>query len=274
RDTREQASSAPALVPATAARVRYSANGHGLIPPPTYHPDAVKRDVTNGEVLTADCGSRGLQPKELSEHTLWWRGPHWLSEPTVRTESKLIEDTHEERILIYKLKKDDRPKLPTSITLSEMNETLLAYIKQVQKREFFLEIKRIKTEECVSRKNKFRYLCPILDQKGILRVRGRIELSGACYDTKYPIIMPGNHHLTKLIIADAHENILHGGSQAIYKWNTKCDEPEIGGIVVLKGDNMPPAKWLLALLTCKIIKKYPGPDNITRVVSVKCKTGE
>lgn len=55
-----------------------------------------------------------------------------------------------------------------------------------------------------------------------------------------------------------------------YKWNTKRDEPEIGDIVVLRADNVPPAKWLLG----KIILKYPGPDNITRVVSVKCKTGE
>lgn len=31
----------------------------------------------------------------------------------------------------------------------------------------------------------------------------------------------------------------------------RCDEPEIGDIVVLKEGNMPPAKWLLG----KIIKK-------------------
>lgn len=50
----------------------------------------------SSETNPADCASRGLQPKELSEHTLWWRGPHWLSETTVHTENKLIEDIHEE----------------------------------------------------------------------------------------------------------------------------------------------------------------------------------
>ncbi|CAH2100048.1 unnamed protein product [Euphydryas editha] len=39
---------------------------------------------------------------------------------------------------------------------------------------------------------------------------------------------------------------------------------------ILREDNVPPAKWLLG----KIIKKFPGPDNVTRVVSIKCKTGE
>lgn len=55
-----------------------------------------------------------------------------------------------------------------------------------------------------------------------------------------------------------------------YKWNSKSTEPEINDIVVIKEDNMPPSKWLLGI----IIQKHPGPDNVTRVVSVKCKNGE
>lgn len=55
-----------------------------------------------------------------------------------------------------------------------------------------------------------------------------------------------------------------------YKWNTKKSEPEVGDVVILRDDNIPPAKWILG----KITKKYLGPDNIARVVSVKCKNGE
>lgn len=55
-----------------------------------------------------------------------------------------------------------------------------------------------------------------------------------------------------------------------YKWNTNCTEPELNDIVVIKEDNIPPSKWLLG----KIVQKHPGPDNVTRVVSVKCKNGE
>lgn len=54
-----------------------------------------------------------------------------------------------------------------------------------------------------------------------------------------------------------------------YKWNTKTPDPEIDDIVILKEDNMPPCKWLLG----RIIQKYVGPDNMTRVVKVKCKNG-
>ncbi|CAG9134415.1 unnamed protein product [Plutella xylostella] len=54
-----------------------------------------------------------------------------------------------------------------------------------------------------------------------------------------------------------------------YKWNTKNAEPEIDDVVILKEDNIPPSKWILG----KIVQKHVGPDNITRVVSVKCKNG-
>ena len=31
-----------------------------------------------GEQNLADCASRGLYPKELIDHKLWWHGPSWL----------------------------------------------------------------------------------------------------------------------------------------------------------------------------------------------------
>ncbi|XP_050356528.1 uncharacterized protein LOC126777526 [Nymphalis io] len=54
-----------------------------------------------------------------------------------------------------------------------------------------------------------------------------------------------------------------------YKWNKKNPEPDINDVVVLRDDFLPPSKWLLG----KIVKKHPGPDDITRVVTVKCKNG-
>ena len=33
-----------------------------------------------GEQNPADCASRGLCPKELSEHDLWWFGPAWMKQ--------------------------------------------------------------------------------------------------------------------------------------------------------------------------------------------------
>ncbi|CAK1595738.1 unnamed protein product [Parnassius mnemosyne] len=52
------------------------------------------------------------------------------------------------------------------------------------------------------------------------------------------------------------------------KWIKRESEYEIGDIVLLKDDNLPPGKWLLG----RIMEKYPGPDGIARVYGVKCGT--
>lgn len=56
-------------------------------------------------------------------------------------------------------------------------------------------------------------LNPFLDKYGILRVGGRLENSYVPEYSKHPIIISGESHLAKLIVADAHEKTLHGGQQ-------------------------------------------------------------
>lgn len=51
-----------------------------------------------------------------------------------------------------------------------------------------------------------------------------------------------------------------------YKWTKITPEPKIGDVVLIKDDNLPPARWLMG----KIVNKHPGSDNITRVVTFKC----
>lgn len=50
-----------------------------------------------------------------------------------------------------------------------------------------------------------------------------------------------------------------------YKWYSVKNEPNIGDIVVVKEDGLPPSKWLLA----RIVERHPGMDKITRVVTLR-----
>ncbi|CAK1584061.1 unnamed protein product [Parnassius mnemosyne] len=52
-----------------------------------------------------------------------------------------------------------------------------------------------------------------------------------------------------------------------HRWANQTPEPKIGDLVLVKEDDLPPAKWLMGI----IIEKHKGVDNITRVVSLKCK---
>lgn len=52
-----------------------------------------------------------------------------------------------------------------------------------------------------------------------------------------------------------------------YKWTKVTPEPQVGDVVLVKEDDLPPSKWLYGLIQ----EKHPGPDNVTRVVTLKCK---
>ena len=56
-------------------------------------------------------------------------------------------------------------------------------------------------------------LRPFLDQDGLLRLGGRLDLSELPYTKCHPLVLPGQHQLTKLIIRNEHTciRLLHTG---------------------------------------------------------------
>ncbi|XP_072934980.1 uncharacterized protein [Epargyreus clarus] len=50
------------------------------------------------------------------------------------------------------------------------------------------------------------------------------------------------------------------------KWLKHMREFEIGDIVLIKDEQLPPGKWPLG----RVVAKHRGPDNVTRVYSVRC----
>ncbi|KAJ0179564.1 hypothetical protein K1T71_005276 [Dendrolimus kikuchii] len=153
----------------------------------------------------SDCASRGLKPSDLAEHSLWWHGPIWLNEIRVQKEKFAVIDTHEEEKIktLFTLQQPDKLDKPW--------ERFSSFTRMLKVLSYY--IRHLKTRGSVPKKSVLHPLCPIFDKDGILRVGGRIDLSGANYDTRHPIIMPGKHHFTKLIIADAHSKTMHGGPQ-------------------------------------------------------------
>lgn len=54
------------------------------------------------------------------------------------------------------------------------------------------------------------------------------------------------------------------------KWKGQKSSIQVGDLVLVKEDNLPPLKWRLGRVT----QLFPGKDNIVRVVSLKTATGE
>jgi Pao retrotransposon peptidase/Family of unknown function (DUF5641)/Integrase zinc binding domain len=196
----------------------------------------------------ADCASRGLTPSALKEFSLWWNGPTWLNcEKSTWPKNEIKIDTNEEKQVLAhvaqtsentaevfekfsnynrlvrtiawcirfakncKIAKQNRNK--GFITVLERNLAEIAIIKIVQKNEFPDEIKAITTNKQCHRTSKLVSLNPFLDKDGILRVGGRLQNSLLSQNRKHPMLLPAKHHVTNLIIRDAHMKTLHGGSQ-------------------------------------------------------------
>ena len=59
--------------------------------------------------------------------------------------------------------------------------------------------------------HKLTSLSPFKDPDGLIRVGGRLRFSNLEYSNKFPILISGNHHFAKLVIAHFHEKVKHQG---------------------------------------------------------------
>ncbi|XP_062541725.1 uncharacterized protein LOC134209727 [Armigeres subalbatus] len=58
---------------------------------------------------------------------------------------------------------------------------------------------------------------PALDEKGVMRVRGRLERNEALpFDKRFPIILSGNHEITKKLILHFHNKFAHANRETVF----------------------------------------------------------
>ncbi|XP_044592076.1 uncharacterized protein LOC123270198 [Cotesia glomerata] len=87
-------------------------------------------------------------------------------------------------------------------------------IRLVQSSCFKKEIESIKAGESLPSCSKLIPLNPIINEDDILRVGGRLAYSSIAEEQRHPILLPAQHHVTKLIIKAEHFRLKHAGMQA------------------------------------------------------------
>jgi hypothetical protein len=90
----------------------------------------------------------------------------------------------------------------------------MTIVQLLQKSEFQNEILALKNGKPLSDNSKLVSLNPFLDSSNIIRVGGRLKNANISNDIKYPILLPKNNFVTKLIIKYTHEQQLHAGPQS------------------------------------------------------------
>ena len=96
----------------------------------------------------------------------------------------------------------------TEITKQDAIDTL---IKSAQAETYCDILAALSKKSELPDKHPVSKLSPFIDCKGIMHVGGRIKNADVPFDHKHPILIPGDHPITVLLIRDLHERVGHQG---------------------------------------------------------------
>ena len=185
----------------------------------------------------ADIPSRGMNPKDLKNSTIWLQGPEWLRhslEPEVEKREDIPEECLAERKKSHTLValQENSPGLSQLIdpeefsTLRRLLNTTAAVLKftHLTRRrrkgqvELLQEARALWTREAqeeLLREGNFRVWQKQLNlqpnEEGLWRCVGRLKNSSLDANARAPIIVSRRHHFTKLLVRDAHRRVTHNG---------------------------------------------------------------
>ncbi|XP_070521658.1 uncharacterized protein [Cardiocondyla obscurior] len=188
----------------------------------------------------ADAISRGQTPHVFLQNKMWQEGPPWLTKnenewpsgdyqaidiPELKTNTCLVITYNEPilfqrfssfsklcRIIAYCLRFKLKHRYTGALCADEINEAETRIIKIVQNLFFALDIKKL-SDTRSQYNGKFVNLNPFLDDQGLMRVGGRLQLSNLNFTQKHPLLLPSRYHLTDKLIRETHERNCHAGIQ-------------------------------------------------------------
>ncbi|XP_011268437.2 uncharacterized protein LOC105258697 [Camponotus floridanus] len=199
-----------------------------------------------GQENPADCASRGIAPRDLLNHPLWWNGPAWLLKgqslwpdsndqtienvPETRTTVlvAISKDRPEPEILLQfstlhrllhvsawclRWRRTSRNSLSTVLLPDELDSALLRWLRIVQGVHYSAEFAAVRESRPMPHGSHLSRLHPFIDDKGVLRVGGRLKHAILIFDERHPMIAPPTSWLTKLMVESCHRRTLHGGTQ-------------------------------------------------------------
>ncbi|XP_052561903.1 uncharacterized protein LOC120426371 [Culex pipiens pallens] len=103
--------------------------------------------------------------------------------------------------------------LSVPLTTKELREAEWCLARLVQQEAFGRELQDLAKGKPVHNTSKLRWFNPQLSKEGVIRVGGRLGNSDRNENFKHPIIIPGNHHFSKLLADCLHLRLFHAGTQ-------------------------------------------------------------
>ncbi|KAK7925240.1 hypothetical protein WMY93_007550 [Mugilogobius chulae] len=252
----------------------------------------------------ADHASRGLKAKDLVTSN-WFSGPSFLwqeelpsgeikvgeldmEDPEVRkavvhhTSAKV--DSLAERFLKFsswsrlvkaiarlirfvREFKGLQKKSNEATSLEERKEAELTIMTIVQRSVFSKEIKELQSRKELTKDKTSRLyrLNPFLDDKGILRVGGRLEHAMLHPHVKHPVILPKTCHIAKLLIDHYHQQAKHQGR------GMTINELRSNGIWIL-GCSQAVSSFIYNCVKCRKFRRRTEEQKMANLPSERMET--
>ncbi|XP_055622041.1 uncharacterized protein LOC129765656 [Toxorhynchites rutilus septentrionalis] len=105
-----------------------------------------------------------------------------------------------------------------NITVDEYDSALKTLVRLAQHTAFNAELQYLKSKnqakpslKDVQFKSPIKNLDHMFDSNGLLRIHGRLAELSNSYDSRFPMVLPADHQLSKLIARSIHHQTLHAG---------------------------------------------------------------
>lgn len=106
-------------------------------------------------------------------------------------------------------------KTTSYLTAAELNYAESLVLRSAQWDCFRDEVISLTNNQPLPKESKLAQLSPYIDERGVIRMRGRIEAAEICITTKRPALLSNKHHVSYLIIKHLHERNCHCGQEAV-----------------------------------------------------------
>ncbi|XP_077491913.1 uncharacterized protein LOC144102539 [Amblyomma americanum] len=98
-----------------------------------------------------------------------------------------------------------------ALTAEELDQAEIFWIRNEHREGFHRELKSVHNQQAFPVDSPLRNASLMVDDKGILRIDGRLQRSHLDYDAKHPVVIPKQSDLSKLLALYCHRKVLHGG---------------------------------------------------------------
>lgn len=92
----------------------------------------------------------------------------------------------------------------------ELTAARVQLYRAAQSECFSAEILLLRRDKPIPASSPLHRLTPFISDDGLIRVRGRLQMSDLCYEEKHPVILPKGH-LAELLVREQHQFMKHCG---------------------------------------------------------------